>query len=138
MEWFQARQGTVQRTFRWIAVATFVLAAAQPFLGGFGFFRSGSDVDYTGFHGILANTLFPLSLALVVLALVAEFHRRRAMVIWSLLLTASIVSQIGLGYSARNDGSLLAWHLPGGVLVFGLALIVMLLSYGMTFERKRP
>ncbi|MEZ4570161.1 MAG: hypothetical protein R2849_07510 [Thermomicrobiales bacterium] len=43
------------------------------------------------------------------------------MIIWTGLLLIAVISQIGLGYSARNNVSLLSWHIPSGVAIFGFA-----------------
>lgn len=133
MSWFAAHQSLLQRLYRWLAVIVFILAAAQPVLGAFGFFENR---DYMAFHEILANALFPLALLMLGLSIVAGFQRRGRMMLWSFILTALIVSQIGLGYSTRSDASLTAYHIPAGVLVFGVALLVVLMSYGMRLNRE--
>jgi heme A synthase len=125
----------VRRIFRWLAVLTFALTAVQPVLGAFGFFRSADDLDYTAMHEMIANILFLLALALLVLTFFAGFRHRNRMLGWSVALLIAIVSQIGLGYSARDDASLLALHIPIGVAAFTFALIIMLLAFGLRFER---
>lgn len=136
LAWFAEHREGLQRAFRWLAVIIFVLTALQPLFGGFGFFRPGDELDYTAIHAQIANVLFPLALVLFGLAIVAGYQHRNRMIVWSGLLLVSIVSQIGLGYSTRNDFQLTAIHIPSGVLVFALALIVMLLSYGLSFDRE--
>ncbi|MFW6074685.1 MAG: hypothetical protein ACOC9Y_03765 [Chloroflexota bacterium] len=129
------RQVTLQRFFRWVAIATFILTAVQPVLGGFGTYRPADDFDYTAVHGMIANILFPLALVLFGLAFVAGFKQRFVMGAWTFGLLALVVSQIGIGYSARNDVQLLAYHIPAGVAIFGIALMVMLIAIGVRFER---
>ena len=136
MSWFAERREGLQRLFRWLAVLTFVLTAIQPVLGAFGFFRNADSTDYTAFHEMIANLLFLLAVALLVLAFVAGFERARRMQIWAALLVITVVSQIGLGYSTRDDAQLLAFHIPAGVAVFACALIVALLSFGLTLRRE--
>lgn len=137
MSWFAERRDTLQRLFRWLAVLTFVLTAIQPVLGAFGFFRKADSTDYTAIHGVLANILFPLAALLLALAFVSGFERARRMQIWTLLLVIAVVSQIGLGYSARGgDQQLLAIHIPSGVAVFACALVVALLSFGLTLRTE--
>lgn len=136
MSWFRERREGLQRLFRWLAVLTFALTAIQPVLGAFGFFRNADSTDYTAIHGVIANTLFLLAVVLLGLAFVGGFERSRRMQIWAVLLVVTVVSQIGLGYSTRDDLQLLAIHIPAGVAVFTCALVVALLSYGLTLRTE--
>ncbi|HLT18386.1 MAG TPA: hypothetical protein VKZ96_02935 [Thermomicrobiales bacterium] len=131
------RRAKLRRNFRGLAVIVFALTAIQPFLGAFSFFRRADSTDYTAFHEIIANALFPLALILFGLVFLARFERHLAMLIWTGLLVLAIVSQIGLGYSSRDDATLLAWHIPLGVAVFAFALVVMLLSFGLRFAGEQ-
>ncbi|MEZ4522695.1 MAG: hypothetical protein R3A46_13770 [Thermomicrobiales bacterium] len=70
------------------------------------------------------------------LVFLAQFQRRNTMIIWTGLLLIAVISQIGLGYSARNNVSLLSWHIPSGVAIFGFSLVVMLLAFGLRFKRE--
>lgn len=128
------RAAWLRRNFRGLSVIVFALTAAQAFLGSAGRFRSGSDIDYKTLHEIIANALFPLGIILFGLVFLAQFQRRNQMLLWTGLLLIAIISQIGMGYSARNNISMLAWHIPAGVAIFGFALITMLLSFGMRFD----
>jgi heme A synthase len=111
------------------------LTVLQPVLGAFSFFRSGDDLGYTAMHEMIANILFLLTLALLVLIFFAGFQHRNRMLGWTAALLVGVVSQIGLGYSSRDDLTLLAFHIPSGVAVFAFALIVMLLAFGLRFQR---
>jgi heme A synthase len=133
MSWIESNRPLFARIYRWLAVTILVLTMLQPVLGGFGWFR---DDDYIDIHAIVANTIFPLSVLLLLLALVAGFRQRTRMIGWSVALVILVTSQIGLGYSTRESLTSAAIHIPGGVLVFGTALIVALLSYGMTLQRE--
>lgn len=125
----------MRRVFRWLAVLTFAFTALQPLLGAFAFFRRADDMDYTAMHEMIANILFLLALGLLILAFFAGFQRRNLMLAWIGALLVGVVTQIGLGYSARDDAALLAIHIPSGVAVFAFALIIMLLAFGLRFER---
>lgn len=131
-----SRKATLQRFFRWLAIATFALTAIQPVLGAFSVYRAADGTDYTAIHGMLANILFPFSLVLFGLVFVAGFRQRFVMAAWTFGLLALVVSQIGIGYSARENVQLLAYHVPAGVAIFGLALMVMLMALGVRFERN--
>jgi hypothetical protein len=125
----------LRKNFRGLAVIVFALTFAQAILGPAGLFRPTDSTDYSAIHELIANALFLLALILFGLVFLAQFQRRNLMLIWTGLLLIAIISQIGLGYSARDDGSLLAWHIPSGVAVFGLAFVVMLLSFGLRFDQ---
>jgi len=128
------RAARLRKNFRGLAVIVFVLTAAQAVLGPAGLFRPTDSTDYSAIHEIIANALFLLGLVLFGLVFLAQFEHRNRMIVWTGLLLVAIISQIGLGYSSRGDGSLLTWHIPSGVAVFGLALVVMLLSFGLRFD----
>ncbi len=130
------RAARLRRNFRGIAVIVFVMTAAQAFLGSAGFFRTSDGDDFTAVHGFIANALFPLAVILFGLVFLAQFQHRNRMLIWTGLLLIAIISQIGIGYSARDNVSLLSWHIPSGVAIFGFALIVMLLSFGFRFNQE--
>ncbi len=129
------RAARLRRNFRGLAVIVFALTAVQAFLGSAGFFRPADSTDYTSFHEIVANALFPLAILLFGLTFIAQFQHRNRMIIWTGLLLIAVISQIGLGYSARDNVSLLSWHIPSGVAIFGFALVVMLLSFGLRLDR---
>jgi hypothetical protein len=130
------RAARLRRNFRGLSVIVFALTAIQAFLGSAGFFRAADSMDYTAIHEFIANALFPLGIILFGLVFMAQFQRRNLMLFWTGLLLIAIISQIGIGYSARNNASLLAWHIPSGVAIFGFAMIVMLLSFGLRFQQE--
>ena len=131
------RAARLRRNFRGLSVIVFFLTALQAFLGSAGFFRSGDSTDYTAIHELIAHALFPLSIILLGLVFLGQFEHRNRMIIWTGLLLIAVISQIGIGYSARDeDADLLAWHIPSGVAIFGFALIVMLLSFGLRFQQE--
>lgn len=130
------RAARLRKNFRGLSVIVFLLTAAQALLGPAGFFRPADSIDYTAFHEIIANALFLLSAVLFGLVFLAQFQRRNLMILWTGLLLIAVISQIGLGYSSRNDASLLSWHIPAGVAVFAFAFVVMLLSFGLRFDAE--
>jgi hypothetical protein len=50
------------------------------------------------------------------------------MVLWSLVILALIVAQIGLGYLGRDEPEFTAIHVPVGVFLFSLTSIVAMLA----------
>ena len=120
------------RIYRWVALLALILTTIQPVLAGFGWFR---DRDYINMHEMLANVIFLVAALLLVLSFVAGFRHRMRMIGWSVALVVLVVAQIGLGYGSRESLTAAAIHIPVGVLVFGAALMVALMSYGMTLQR---
>src|SRR3546814_3774424 len=71
-------------------------------------------------HGVLGNSTFAVAVALVAAAAVARAGRHAVVV--AVLLAVVLTTQIGLGYAGRNSAEAAAWHIPNGVLAFGLAV----------------
>lgn len=70
-------------------------------------------------HGALGNATFTLIVVELVLAFVIKAGTARLAVLGGL--TALTVAQIGLGYMGRSSLDAAGWHVPLGVLIFGLA-----------------
>lgn len=109
--------------YRWLVMLTAGLILLQALFAGR--FLSGS-IDFNNYHGILANLLF---LAVVVqmgltvaIGIPGDLGKRLLWLNGALLLLT--VAQIGLGYSARTGMEARAWHIPLGVLIFGLAVVI--------------
>jgi hypothetical protein len=71
-------------------------------------------------HGIIGNGVFVFAVLALVLAVV--LHAGRTTVAAAALLAVLVFAQVGLGYSGRNSPDAVAWHIPNGVLIFGLAV----------------
>lgn len=71
-------------------------------------------------HGIIGNVVFTLGVVVLALSLVGP--RRTAMVAAAAALVVLLTAQIGLGYVGRTSLEAAAWHVPNGVLTFGLAV----------------
>lgn len=134
MSWFQEHASGVQRAVRWLAILLVLLAGIQPLLGSAGFFRS-SDTSLNAHEG-LANLIFLVALAIVPLAFLGGFKRRNLLTGWSVALLIAVVAQIGMGYATRDSLDIVIYHITLGVLIFGAAVIVALLSYGLTLNRQ--
>lgn len=81
------------------------------------FFFSGAEI---ALHGYLGNGSFTLGLIAVGLALAGRMPP------WLLAVTGMtallMFVQTGLGYLGRDELEAAAWHVPLGVLIFGLAM----------------
>lgn len=71
-------------------------------------------------HGTLGNIGFTASLAL--LAVVALGRLGRQPLLAAVVLVVALTAQLGLGYAGRNSLDAAAWHIPNGVLAFGVAV----------------
>ena len=116
-----AGRSPLLRAYVGLAHAVTFFIFVQALLAG----RWASSGTMPGLHELVANFLFLLGAALVV---VAFFARRQdagapSFILWfSLALLVLIVAQIGLGYTARDNPDMRAWHLPLGVLLFGVGV----------------
>lgn len=127
-------QPKLRKAFQWLAVLMFVLLAVQPALGGWLTFRNREVIDI---HAIVANTMYLIGVLLVILAMVAGFTRKTTLAGWSILLLVMLTAQMGLGYGAREERGLAAFHIPLGVFSFGVGLILVLLAYGFSTRREQ-
>ncbi len=115
------------RAFRWAATVTTVLVLVQAVLAGRGWFVDAGLIEI---HGWVGNATFLAVVGQVVLAYAA---RRR----WAAggtelglttLLLVLVIAQIGLGYSGRESSGAASWHVPNGVLIFGVTAAILALA----------
>ncbi|MBA3336250.1 MAG: hypothetical protein H0T49_01640 [Chloroflexia bacterium] len=116
-----ARGGTVALIYRWMAAVFVVLVLIQAFLGGRGFFI---DPDTLNVHGRVGDASFLYALIHLILAGVGAVRGGigRTSVILSAILLVLVFVQLNLGYSSEDSNTAAAWHLPNGVLIFGLTV----------------
>jgi hypothetical protein len=82
-------------------------------------------------HGWMGNATFALGVVLVVLAVRSGAGRTSVLV--AAALVAALFAQVGLGYAGRTAAGAAAWHVPLGVLIFGLAVF----NSSITARRRR-
>lgn len=118
-----ARPGIVT-ALRIIAPLVVLAVLIQAVFAGRGLFL---NTDNLTIHGGIGNFTFLLVLVQLALVAFARFQgRARTMLLGtSALLVLLVVVQLGLGYSGRDGGQAAAWHVPNGVLIFGLAVSQM-------------
>jgi len=109
----------VVQALRILAPLISLLVLVQAVFAGRGLFL---DVDAIDIHGGIGNLTLLLVVAQTVLVLVAGLRgrTRTGLLGMSLLLLVLVIAQLGLGYSGREGGQAAAWHVPNGVLIFGL------------------
>ncbi len=93
-----------------------LLILVQAMLAGRALFGTWSIT----IHGVTGNITFTVALAVGALAFLARAGRTA--VLLAISLAAVLTLQIGLGYLGRDTAEAAAWHVPLGVLAFGLAV----------------
>lgn len=82
-------------------------------------------------HGHLGNALFALAGVQFVIAVM--LYQKKQVSATQMVLTFAIVvlllAQAGLGYSGRSNSSLIAWHVPNGVLLMGVTTLNATLAW---------
>lgn len=104
-----------------VSMAVALLVLIQAALAG----RWLIDADIIEIHGWIGNLSFLLALVDVVLVFMAGMHDRRmrnVLLGHGVLLVLLMTAQLGLGYAGRDSVAARAWHLPLGVLVFGITV----------------
>jgi hypothetical protein len=110
--------------YRIAAVLMVALVLLQALLAGRGWF---DDHDYFDIHEIVANIVFLNAIVLLGLAIAigAPSAWRVTLVAPAAMLVVLVVAQIALGYQLRDgSGEAGAWHVPNGVLIFGLSVFI--------------
>lgn len=123
--------------FRGLAIIAALLATLQPVLGSFAFFRAGDPVDYDTLHLVVGGILYNAFIMLIVLAPFTRFRRRWVLFGLYLVQYGLTHLQLRLGLGSNEDVSLLAYHIPVGVLIFSLAYLTVALSFGSHIETSR-
>jgi hypothetical protein len=111
----------------WLFVASVLV---QAFLAGRGIYPGDRDLIDT--HGIVANLVFLLAVAQLVLAFLASKESRQRGLLLGLsgLLIVLTVAQIGMGYGIEDNLDLGGWHILNGVLIMGLGTAHAVLATG--------
>ena len=112
-----------RRAYAPLAILIAVLVLVQAVLAGRALFGSWSITV----HGVVGNATFALAAALAFVAVVTRLGRRAVTIAVGLAVVLTL--QIGLGYAGRDSAEAAAWHIPNGVLAFGLAIHQLTLAW---------
>ena len=96
------------------------LVLAQALLAGRGWFLDRDLIEVHGYVGQAVALVAVLQAALV-FAAVGPVGGRAPIVVLSVAILLLVFVQIGLGYAGRESADAAAWHVPNGVLIFGLS-----------------
>jgi hypothetical protein len=94
--------------------------------------------DMLEVHGQIGNLTFLAVLAQLVIVFLLGIRGplNRPLLGSCALLAILVTIQLGLGYSGRDSGGqAAAWHVPNGVLIFGLTIAIM--SFVARLGRER-
>jgi hypothetical protein len=127
----------IQLVFRGLAIVAALMATVQPILGSFAFFRGGDAIDYEPVHLIVGGILYNAALLLAILAWFTQFRRRLLLLVVCIALYGLTHLQLRLGLGSNEDGSLLAYHIPVGVLNVLVAYLTVALGFGGELEPSR-
>ncbi|MBI2760862.1 MAG: hypothetical protein HYX51_05490 [Chloroflexi bacterium] len=105
-----------------------------------GRFLNYSASNLRTLHGIIGNVVFLLAIVLVVLVVAAGLTgRARSGLLGSTVgLLVLTFAQIGMGYAGRENAAPAAFHIPNGVLIFGLTMSVISLALRAQREAVEP
>jgi hypothetical protein len=131
---FLAMRTVIQWICRGLAIIAALMATAQPVLGSFSFFLSSDPVAYETLHLIVGGLLYNAVLLLALLVGFARFRRRWILLGICILQYALTHAQLRLGLGSNDDATLLAYHIPVGVLIFFLSYLTAALTFGLRLE----
>ncbi len=72
-------------------------------------------------HGVIGNAVFAFQAILVASAVFKKMSSEAKLIVAAMLVL--LAAQTGLGYAGREAEGLVAWHIPLGVALFGLATL---------------
>lgn len=93
-----------------------------------GLFISGEESGAQDQHEVMATVLFLAVAVQLVLAFLVRGWGQFRLMYWVAVLLVLSVAQIGLGYASEDNTLPEAVHIPLGVLIFGLALVISTLA----------
>jgi hypothetical protein len=76
----------------------------------------------------MANLLFVVVVAQIVLGFLVRDWSRFGLWLWALILLVLVIVQTGLGYLGRDDTLPVAIHVPLGVFIFGFSLLISVMA----------
>jgi hypothetical protein len=118
-----ATRPSLLQALRFVARLLLLVILVQAFFAGRGLFL---DHDLIDVHGALGNVTLLLVIVQAALVLFTGLRgsTRIQLIASSLLLVVLVIVQLALGYSGRDSSQAAAWHIPNGVLIFGLSVRV--------------
>jgi len=100
-----------------------IIVLLMALLGG-RFFVEPSVIDVHGYIGNLFFVLVLVQAGLLVMAGISGWLGKLLMGL-SIVSALLVVAQLGLGYSGRESATAMSFHIPNGVLIFGLSVAII-------------
>lgn len=124
-----ASDGSLRAAYRALAILAALLVLVQAVLVGQGLY--GGDLGLIGVHGWVGNAGFLVVIGLLVVAFIGRLRGGFGTgdVLLSGVLLLLMVAQLGLGYSGRRSTFAASWHIPNGVLIFGVLAAILALAF---------
>lgn len=119
--------------YQTITTVSAVIVFLQAVLAGQFLF---TEPDAKDAHEVLANVLFITVALQLLLAVILRNAGGVKTIVWNAALMVLVISQIGLGYSGRDDADAASIHVPMGVLVFGLSGLIAGMAFSQRWERN--
>ena len=115
--------------YRVLSLVTAGFVLVQAVLASQWLFKGESDL--LDVHEIIANVFFLIVVLQAVLTILIKFPGRwgRQLLALNGILVLLTLVQTGLGYSGRDSADAKAWHVPMGVLLFGLAVAISAVAW---------
>ena len=103
--------------------ANAIIVLLMALLGG-RFFVEPSVIDV---HGYIGNLFFVMVIVQAGLLIMAGIGGQMGKVLTGLAVVGVllVVAQLGLGYSGRSNATAMSFHIPNGVLIFGLSVAIV-------------
>jgi len=106
-----------------LAWANAIIVLIMALLGG----RFFVEPDVIDVHGYIGNLFFVLVMVQAGLLVMAGISGGlgKALVGLAAVSVLLVIGQLGLGYSGRESATALSFHIPNGVLIFGLSVAIV-------------
>ena len=122
------------RAYRAVALIMLVLVLVQAVSAGR--FLAYFETNAMDLHRAIANVVSIVVLAEVILAFAAGFSPQLRLPAWTSSLVVLMIAQTAVGYAGRDRPNFASLHVPLGVLVFGVSMLVTVLAFFDTTERE--
>jgi len=115
------------RWLPYLSIAAGILLVLQAFLAGRGYFR---DPDLIEIHGYVGELTFLVAIGMIISAWLGRASGRYGQTELGLAVATLVlvVAQLGLGFSTRDNLTLVAWHIANSILITGTVSAVIALT----------
>jgi hemin uptake protein HemP len=122
--------------YRWVSIVTAILLLVQPILAGQFLYKGHSGLIDA--HQGVAYLIFLTALGQLILAYLARGTYGAGLVGHNAVLFVLVIAQIGLGEVGKDHPGQLAYHIPLGVLLFGIGCMAPFMGFfDLRAQRRR-